>query len=57
MSFLFLEILISLALVLSLGVLTLDQAIALKIMAYQSFQHWSFNLSMQAMQAMQNFKS
>ncbi len=54
MSFLFLEILISLALVLSLGVLTLDQAIALKIMAYQSFQHWSFNLSMQAMQ---NFKS
>jgi len=44
MSFLFLEILISLALVLSLGVLTFDQAISLKIMAHEAFQHWSLSL-------------
>lgn len=43
MSFLFLEILIALALILSLGLLTFDQALSLKMMAYQAFQHWSLH--------------
>ncbi len=45
MSFLFLEVLIALALILSLGLLTLDQAIQLKILLHQIFQDFQNTLS------------